>query len=208
MEIGLYIWNLKSKIYIFSLIILIVSCDKEINESTAEIDFKKIENGFLVCRLGNGYFSNYFKKYASKEQKYSHIGITSIENDIIYVYHSEASEFTGVGYVKKEKLNFFLKDIEVYDFFEFCYPDSIKTKILNSVKSYYNNKTPFDLDFNSFKDDKLYCTELIATSINKSFDSIEINPSLMLNNKKLYALDDIYLNKNVKKITFANNSYK
>lgn len=190
---------------------LFLGCDnsKKNNEDEIGFDFKQIKNGFLICRLGNGYFSNYFRKYASKEQKYSHIGIISKENDSIYVYHSEASEFTGIGYVKKESLNLFIKEIKTFDFFKFKLSDSTKTNIMNSVKGYYEKKTPFDLNFNSFDDNELYCTELIATSINNSVtDSIKITPSLLLNGKKLYSLDDIYLNKNVKKITFANNGYK
>jgi hypothetical protein len=121
---------------------LFLGCDnsKKNNEDEIRFDFKQIENSFLICRLGNGYFSNYFRKYASKEQKYSHIGIISIENDSIYVYHSEASEFTGVGYVKKESLNLFIKDIQTFDFFKLELSDSIKTNILNSVKDYYKKK--------------------------------------------------------------------
>lgn len=209
MAIGLFIWNLKNRLGVLGILVLFLACEKQKDKNEVDIDVKKIENGFLICRLGNGYFSNYFRKYGSKEQKYSHIGIVSKENDSIFVYHSEASEFTGVGYVKKESLNSFLKEIQIFDFFEFNFSDSIKTNILNSVKVYYKKKTPFDLNFNSFNDDELYCTELIATSINNSvIDSFEITPSLFLNGKKLYSLEDIYLNKNVKKITFVDNSSK
>lgn len=183
------------------------------NSSTQEhfeysLNEEELKNGFLICRLGTGYFSNYFKKYASKEKKYSHIGIVSKKDDTIYVYHSEASELTGVGCVKKEKLSSFLKGIKVYDFFEFKYPDSIKNKILEEVEGYYNKKTSFDLDFNSFNDREVYCSELIAISINNVLKTTVISPSLTLNGKKLFALDDIYLNENIKKITLVNNCKK
>ncbi len=205
MASGLFIWNLKNKFCILVVLALFFGCDNPKNkyEGKLNINLKKVENGFLICRLGNGYFSKYFREYASKEQKYSHIGIISKENDSIYVYHSEASELTGIGYVKKESLNSFLENIQVFDFFKFNFPDSTKANILNAVKSYHNKKTPFDLNFNSLNDDELYCTELIATSVNKNvIDSIKITPSLLLNGKILYSLDDIYLNKNVKKIDF------
>ncbi len=152
---------------------------------------------------GNRFFSGYFKKFASKEQKYSHIGIISVENDTAYVYHTEASELSGVGFVKKEKLNCFLQGIDVFDFFEFDYPDSIKTEILNEVKMYCEKKTPFDLDFDNSSDRELYCTELIAVSVNKTLGAETMKPSLLLNGRKLYALDDIYLNERVTKIQFS-----
>jgi len=164
-------------------------------------------SGNLVCRLGNGYFSNYFKEYASSEKKFSHIGILSKENDTLYVYHSEASELTGIGFVKKELLNSFLEEIKTFEFYQLGFNDTINYRILEQVKSYYNLKTPFDMDFNSSDDTKLYCSELIAVSINKSLKDSIIKPTLILNKKRLYALDDIYLNENVTKITFANNGY-
>ena len=198
--------NQISKIYFIVLLLSVSGCRnyKKNNLYNEKFDFYEIENGFLVCRLGNGFFSNYFRKYASKEQKYSHIGIVSIENDSLFVCHSEVSELTGVGFVKRERLDSFLQNVENYDFFELGYPDSTKFLVLKSIKSYCNKKIPFDLGFDSFDDSKLYCTELIATSINKAVDSIEIVPTLNLNNKILNSLDDIYQNKNVKKVTFAN----
>lgn len=42
-----------------------------------------------------------------------------------------------------------------------------------------------------------------ATSINKKLKDSVIKPTLMMNNKKLSALDEICLNENVKKITLA-----
>lgn len=141
-------------------------------------------SGNLVCRLGNGYFSNYFKEYASTEKKFSHIGILSKENDTLFVYHSEASELTGVGFVKKELLNSFLDGIKTFDFYRLDFNDTINSQILEQVKRYYNLKTPFDLDFNNADDTKLYCSELIAVSINKSLKDSIIKPTLILNKKK------------------------
>lgn len=210
MEIGLYIWNQKNKILIILLSFAILSCNQiqQNNNNLNDLNFEILESGDLVLRLGNGYFSNYFKQYASLEKKFSHIGIVSRENDTIFVYHSEASEFTGVGFVKKELLNSFLDEIEIYDFYRLNFKDSINFQITEQAKHYYRKKIPFDMDFNSSNDKKLYCTELIATSINKTLKDSIIKPTLNLNKKKLYALDDIYLNENVKKITFANNGYK
>ncbi len=163
---------------------------------------EQLKSTYLVCRLGNGYFSNLFRKFASKEQKFSHIGILSIENDTVFVYHAEASELTGVGHVKREPLDSFLNEIKTYAFFKFNYSDSIKLKILDNVKNYYTKKTPFDVDFNSNDDSELYCTELIAVSVNRAVESNKITPSLGVQDKFLYTLDDIYLMDSVEKVEF------
>ena len=201
MATGWYTWDRKNNVC-FVLCILFLNCNKPKTETATEnlMYQNTLNNGVLVCRLGTGYFSEYFKNYASKEKKYSHIGMVAKENDTLFVYHCEASELTGVGFVKREQLSSFLKGIKVFDFFDFNYTDSIKNQVLNNVKYYYKHKTPFDLEFDSFNDDKVYCTELIAISINKIFEEVVIYPSLNLNGKQLYALDDIYLNENVKLI--------
>lgn len=199
---GLSIWlQRNSKYLIYFSISLLLSCNNspELIGSNKIINRDKLNTGTLVCRLGNGYFSDYFRKIGSKEKKYSHIGIISKENNTLYVYHSEASELTGVGLVKRETLDYFLSDIKVYDFFEFNYSDSIKKNLINNVKKYHSKKTAFDLNFDSFDDNELYCTELIATSINKTLNNKEITPSLKLNGIKIFSLDDIYLNTNVRK---------
>lgn len=204
MEIGLYIWNQKNNIVLAILIILLGGC-KQPPKTNTNLVFSyanQLKTGDLVCRLGTGFFSQYFKEFASKEKKYSHIGILSIENDSVFVYHSEASELTGVGCVKRELLSSFLYDIKTYNFFNINLCDSIREKIVFNSKGYYSSRTPFDLDFNSFNDDELYCSELLAFSINKAMNREFIKPSLELNQKKLYALDDIYCNELVKRIVF------
>lgn len=202
----MFIWNLKNKINLILLLLCLFGCENsnEHNSLQKKINPKSLENGMLICRLGKGFFSNQFREYASKDKKYSHIGIISIENDSVFVYHAEASEFTGIGFVKREEVNYFLDGIKVYDFFKLEFPNSTKSKILHHTKEYYINKTPFDLDFDSFNEDKVYCTELIANSMNKALDSLFIIPTLILNGKKVYALDDIYHSEKVTKINIAN----
>lgn len=196
---GLYILILKNKVLILLILSTIITgCNSTIKQNNKLIlSQDKLVSGDLVCRFGDGFFSKYFKDYASSEKKYSHIGLISREGDKLFVYHSEASEFTGIGFVKKEPLDVFLEGIEIYDFFKLKFHDSINLKITKHVEYFYNAKTPFDMDFDSFDEKKLYCSELIAVSINKALDSSFIKPTLTLNNKKIYGLDDIYLNENV-----------
>ncbi len=158
---------------------------------------EQLKSACLVCRLGNGYFSKLFRQYASKEQRFSHIGIISVERDTLFVYHAEASELTGIGFVKRETLGSFLYGINTYSFFKLNYPDSTKSKIIENVKSYHARKTSFDMSFDNQDDTELYCTELIAVSINHALNRDEVKPSLKVKKKRFYTLDDIYRMKNV-----------
>ncbi|MBJ2172788.1 hypothetical protein JBL43_00970 [Aureibaculum sp. A20] len=190
---GWFIWILKSRFFLI-LPFLFCSCivDNKNKEEHPNVILKnELKSGDIVLRLGNGYFSDIFRSYASKEKKYSHVGVISIEDGITYVYHAEASELTGVGRVKKEVLESFLKEIAIFDFYRLEQLDTVK--IAEFVKYHYKKRTPFDLDFNSDDDSEMYCSELVAKAINSLENNELITPTLLLANRKLYGLDDIYL---------------
>lgn len=202
MEIGWFMWSLKSSV-LLALISVIFACSQRAEKSQKFQNpayFNKIQTGDLICRKGNGFFSDYFRRYASKEQKYSHIGIILREQDSLYVYHAEASELSGVGFVKKEAIASFLQDIELFDFFRADISCEQKEKVMEYAHQNYLKKTVFDLSFNSCDDAELYCTELVAKALNKALKNDSIVPSLYANGKMLYGLDDIYANSWVTKI--------
>ena len=187
------------KIVVFVFYLLILSCNNQ-KSHTLELQSNHFENnlksGDIICRLGNGFFSNRFKKYSVKEKIYSHVGILENSNDSLFVYHAEASELTGVGNVKREHLGSFLKDIDLYAFYRIDCHDSIKKSIVTNAKNYYDKNTKFDLDFNSIDDSEVYCTELLAHSINRAFNDSIITPNIIKRGKRFYGIDDIYLHDN------------
>lgn len=192
-------YGIKKIIFVLYFFSIAINCSSDYPSKKIKSihDFTFLKEGDLVCRLGNGYFSNYFREYASKEKRYSHIGIIGIENNILYVYHSEASELTGIGGVKKEKLEDFLDGIKVYSFFRVNLSEREKELVIAQASKYLDKHTKFDLDFISNNDNELYCTEFVASCINKGINKELIKPTLKLKSKLIFSLDDIYENKNV-----------
>jgi len=190
----------RSKQIIIILFLCLCSCtnNKQIKSYNPQ-DYSFLQNGDIVCRLGNGHFSNLFRKYASAEKIYSHIGIISKEKDSLFVYHAEASEYTGIGEVRKETLNVFINGMKTHGFYRLKGNDSIHNIIVSKAKEYYNNKTAFDMKFDINTDDKVYCAEMVAKCINAT-NQDTIKPTMHINNRYIYALDDIYLNKGIFKI--------
>lgn len=151
-----------------------------------------LNKGDIVVRQGNGYFSSFFRKLGSHEKKYSHIGLIDKVGDSLFVIHIEASELTGQGEVLRESITAFLKDIDAYAFYANMLSASQQQAVVSQATAYYKAKVAFDLEFDSANDDKLYCSELVAMSINKALDSTVIRPTLQYKEVLFYGLDDIY----------------
>lgn len=187
-----------NKFLILGLIFLLVSCKDAIVSERVKPDFPDPENGDIIYRHGNGLFSSYFKNTSKREQIYSHAGIVSVSGDSIYVIHSEASEFTGIGGVKKETLNVFLSGISTWALYRVDTIQSVRDSIALIASGYEVRNVPFDFYFDNSTDDKIYCTELVAISVNKALKYDLIIPSGSLNGRPYYAVDDTYLTDKIK----------
>ncbi|TAJ11365.1 hypothetical protein DMA11_17140 [Marinilabiliaceae bacterium JC017] len=174
---------------------LILSCQTNPTHKTREVlPFHDFKNGDIICRLGNGYFSDYFRKCSKTETLYSHVGIAKIENDSIFVIHTEANELTGIGHVKKESISTFLKEVRNWGVYRIACHDSIKRRVVNKAMEYYKSKIPFDKNFDISSDDELYCAELVACCINQAFNNSKIIcPDIEFARHMYYGIDNIYL---------------
>lgn len=150
------------------------------------------DSAYLILRLGDGYFSNIFRRVSSEEKRYSHSGILHRVDDRYKVYHIEANEFTGKGIVKDEPLESFIGHSREWALYAINTPDPMKAEIVRQARIFYESGIPFDLDFDLASDDKLYCSELVAKSINNAFGEELITPNLQIAGHFFYGLDDIY----------------
>ena len=188
------------KVLLFGFSLLLVSCHPKETLDSNEVDIPKFQNGDIIYRHGNGFFSDYFRKSSNREQLYSHGGIIVIDSSQVYVIHSEASELTGVGGVRKESLDVFLKDISTWAVYRLDTTQIVRDSIVLTASEYLSRETPFDLDFDNTSDDRVYCTELIALSINKATHRHLIKATGCIRNKPYYAIDDTYLLKQMKPV--------
>ena len=188
------------KVLLFGFSLLLVSCHPKETLDSNEVDIPKFQNGDIIYRHGNGFFSDYFRKSSNREQLYSHGGIIAIDSSQVYVIHSEASELTGVGGVRKESLDVFLKDISTWAVYRLDTTQIVRDSIVLTASEYLSRETPFDLDFDNTSDDRVYCTELIALSINKATHRNLIKATGRIRNKPYYAIDDTYLFKQMKPV--------
>ncbi|MCC8154359.1 MAG: hypothetical protein LIP01_09155 [Tannerellaceae bacterium] len=195
-----------AKISIFFLFLFISCSGPEHTDSQLSLkeiaipDSVQFMHGDIICRLGNGYLSNYFKKNSTNEKIYSHVGLVEIEKDSVFIIHAEASELTGVGKVKREPLARFLKDIKTWGIYRIPVEAGVCQEIIFHALDYYKKETPFDLTFNNENDSEVYCTQLVANAINKAVYPPLVTPAFSWGNKLFYGVDDIYLNSGFQKI--------
>lgn len=179
-------------------LILFTSCSKEkksVKNYNLPVELK--DDTYLIFRLGKGYFSNVFRRLSSKEMIYSHVGIVhrcDSTSDCFKVYHIEASEFTGKGKPKKESLETFIQNSKYWGIYGINTTDSLKVEIIKQADLYCKKNIEFDLDFDLESDDKLYCSEFVAKSINNAFGYSVIKANLNISGKLFFGLDDIYSN--------------
>lgn len=147
---------------------------------------------YLIFRLGDGYFSDIFRRVSSREKRFSHSGILHRADERYKVYHIEANEFTGKGIVRDEPLESFIDHSREWALYAINAPDSMKAEIVKQARIFFESEIPFDLDFDLASDDKLYCSELVAKSINNAFGEELITPGLHIAGRYFYGLDDIY----------------
>ena len=153
------------------------------------------DNAYLIVRLGDGYFSNIFRRVSSEEKRFSHSGIIHRVGQRYKVYHIEANELTGKGIVREEPLELFISHSKEWALYAINTSDSIKMEIVQQASIFFDSKIPFDLDFDLTSDDKLYCSELVAKSINNAFGEELITPGLHIAGRYFYGLDDIYMHR-------------
>lgn len=183
------------------LFLICCSCFGGCSKSTSNKTFNKrlvFQNGDLLFRRGNGFFSPYFAHFASKEKEFSHVGILCRNGDSIFVYHIEADELTGEGNVRKEPLNIFLKDVKHFDVRQLNLTFDDRIAVIHTIDSLYQKQVPFDIDFDLNTHNTFYCTELVAYVLNSALNKHVVVPTLIMNTKKFYSIDDLYYCKLVK----------
>ena len=69
--------------------------------------------------------------------------------------------------------------------------DSMVKNIILSARDYYMKAIPFDMKFDLETDDKMYCSEFVAKSINKSISPRQVIPKSSINHFSFIGIDDI-----------------
>lgn len=157
---------------------------------------KTIQHGDIVFRLGSDMTSELFRRMNEADKRYSHCGIASLENDTVFVYHALGGELDPNQAVQRHTL------------YQFAHPMGNKAVGLVRTRPHsnaphrlgewaqrqYEQKVPFDMQFDYASNDRLYCTEFVAKALTVALQN-DVWLTLRQRGSKTYVTpDQLYIN--------------
>ncbi|PZP46151.1 MAG: hypothetical protein DI598_12460 [Pseudopedobacter saltans] len=194
----------------FSLVILIVflGCNSHPNEQFYKRNQQKallccdtarqlIQTGDIITRTGMDFTSSSLRKLNTTDKTYSHVGIASIENGVIYIYHAIGGESNPNEKIRRDRLSYFVngRDNSGFGIFRFNFDRASVFKIQRQAQNFYGQGISFDMSFDLKTDDKMYCTEFVAKTIEKALQRPHYFPLDTLSRKVYIAPDGIFLHR-------------
>ena len=186
-----------------------------------------IQEGDLVLRCGNDFISESLSDFSQNEKLYSHSGVAMMDNGTMYIYSNMAGDINPDEIMRRDPVDSFITP--VHNVAAGVYRYDITTaeleKLKNIVHTHYVNKLQFDMNFDLSTDDKMYCAEMIAKSVEQAsgqritFSKSLITPALkekylkkllekkvipsakVAEQREYIALDNLYMNSHCREVT-------
>jgi hypothetical protein len=162
-----------------------------------------LQEGDIVLRAGNDVTSNMLRQLNLKDKRFSHCGIVFSESGAWWVYHSIGSESAPDQAIKKEPLMHYWnpEDNLAIGYAHLHISRQERTKLLHTADSLYRLQIPFDMQFDLKSDDRMYCTEMVAKSIQWSIPEAHLQPTDTLG-RQYWAVDNIIRNRLVSAVHY------
>jgi hypothetical protein len=186
-----------------------------------------IREGDLVLRCGNDFVSESLSDFSQKEKLYSHSGFALMDNGTMYIYSNMAGDINPDEIMRRDDVDSFITPVHnvAVGIYRYDITGTELEKLKHIVHAHYMNKLRFDMNFDLSTDDKMYCAEMIAKSMEQAtekriiFSKSLITPGLRekylkkLLDKKVIpsakaaeqreylALDNLYMNPHCREVT-------
>jgi hypothetical protein len=205
---------MKKYLFILSLGLLLIACtnrdengsdiprplsDSVLKKRWAVINVMKdsIQEGDLVLRCGNDYISESLSDFSQQEKLYSHSGIAIMDDGIMYVYSNMAGDINPDEIMRRDNIDSFITPANnvALGIYRYDFTKAELEKLKAIIHAHYKNKLPFDMNFDLSTNDKMYCAEMIAKSVEQATSKRIVFSKSLINN----ALKEKYLKKLLEK---------
>jgi len=208
--------------------------DSVLNERWKVIDVvvDSIHEGDLVLRCGNDFTSETLRDFSQQEKLYSHSGIALMNEGLMYIYSNMAGDLNPDEVMRRDNVDSFLTPANnvAAGVYRYDISNEELQKLKAVVEDHYNKKLQFDMNFDLSTDNKMYCAEMIAKSVQQAtVNRIQIPKSLVndelrqkylkmalqkkviptaksVDQREYWSIDNLYLNphsKEIKKVIFG-----
>lgn len=159
-----------------AIIILHIQRDSKRTKTIDEVNISAfLEDGDIICRLGDRIWSLYFKNISPSDKRFSHLGIVRISDGDITVINAEGLAVEGRDSVNEVPLKDFLKIARAIGIYRV---KNINGSIVSDEAIKYKG-LPFDWEFDLTEEDALYCTELLHTVLKHIKPEIKLKTILI-----------------------------
>lgn len=185
-----------------------------------------IREGDLVVRCGNDITSESLRDFSQKEKLYSHSGIALMHNGEMLIYSNMAGDIDPNEVMRRDNVDSFLTPVNNIAAGIYRYdlsPEELNS-LKNIVETHFSNKLQFDMNFDLATDNKMYCAEMIAKSIQQAtanrilIPKSEVNDELRqkylkialdkkivpsaksVEQREYWSIDNLYLNQHCRQV--------
>ncbi|HMK19986.1 MAG TPA: YiiX/YebB-like N1pC/P60 family cysteine hydrolase [Chitinophagaceae bacterium] len=186
-----------------------------------------IREGDLVLRCGNDFTSESLSDFSQNEKLFSHSGIAMMDNGTMYIYSNMAGDINPDEIMRRDIVDSFITPAHnvAVGVYRYDITTAELEKLKNIIHTHYMNKLQFDMNFDLSTDDKMYCAEMIAKSVEHAtgkritFSKSLITPALkekylkkllekkvipsakVAEQREYIALDNLYMNSHCREVT-------
>jgi len=186
-----------------------------------------IREGDLVLRCGNDFISESLSDFSQQEKLYSHSGVAMMDDGTMYIYSNMAGDINPDEIMRRDIVDLFITPVHnvAVGVYRYDITNTELEKLKKIVHTHYMNKLQFDMNFDLTTDDKMYCAEMIAKSMEQAtekritFSKSLITPGLkekylkkllekkvipsakVAEQREYIALDNLYMNPHCREVT-------
>jgi hypothetical protein len=147
-----------------------------INTSREKVSYKDIDvaphlqDGDIVCRLGDRLWSIYFSGISVTDKRFSHLGIVHIDSGAITVINAEGLAIEGRDFVNEVSLQEFLNVARAIGIYRL---KNIEGSLVANTALDYKGR-PFDWKFDLLEENTIYCSELLYAILKRISPGIHL----------------------------------
>jgi hypothetical protein len=128
-----------------------------------------IQDGDLITRMNDNVMSYQIRVLNANDRTFSHAGIIMTKDGKKIVCNIDAGP-KGMDTVRYEAIDSFLnlKDNSICGLFRYKLSNEERQAFLNELNAYHDKRAKFDHAFDPDTDSLVYCTEMIAKSLDRA----------------------------------------